>query len=154
MVNHCIWLCGSMKPAQYWSNAISSCCLPVMCTMQADPSNVRAATRAATCHLKMDQLTEAAHILDAVTATVTASGRPLPPELVSKQNDLQTTKRLVSQVHSHAFLSLGVCMLFFQSVNSSSQHNLAHRHVACSKQSSTAKVLPLNLFQVCCLGGT
>lgn len=59
---------------------------------------MRAATRAATCHLKMGQLAEATQILDTVKATVTASGQALPPELVSKQNDLDVTKRLVSQV--------------------------------------------------------
>ena len=65
---------------------------------QAEPTNVRAATRAATCHLKMGQLSEATQILDTVKATVTAAGQAPPPELVSKQNDLDTTKRLVSQV--------------------------------------------------------
>ncbi|KAL3152969.1 hypothetical protein ABBQ38_011999 [Trebouxia sp. C0009 RCD-2024] len=69
------------------------------CTMavQADPTNVRAATRAATCHLKMGQLSEASRILDAVRATVTAAGQDPPPELVSKQNDLEVTQRLVAQ---------------------------------------------------------
>ena len=68
--------------------------------MQADPTNVRAATRAATCHLKMGQLSEASQMLDTVQATVTAAGQAPPPELVSKQNDLEVTKRLVSQVRS------------------------------------------------------
>ena len=70
--------------------------------VQADPTNVRAATRAATCHLKMGQLSEASHILDTVRATVTAAGQDPPPELVSKQNDLEVTQRLVSQVCSPA----------------------------------------------------
>ena len=68
------------------------------CPMQADPTNVRAATRAATCHLKMGQLTEASQMLDSVAGTVRASGKALPPELVSKQDDLDVTKRLISEV--------------------------------------------------------
>ena len=46
----------------------------------------------------MGQLAEATQILDTVKATVIASGQALPPELISKQDDLEVTKRLVSQV--------------------------------------------------------
>lgn len=66
--------------------------------LQADPTSVRAATRAATCYLKMGQLAEASQILDTVKATVTALGQTLPPELITKQDDLEVTKRLISQV--------------------------------------------------------
>lgn len=79
--------------------------------LQADPSSVRAATRAATCHLKMGQLTEASQILDTVKALVTASGQALPPELVSKQNDLEVTKRLVSQVQPTIQAMLSIVLL-------------------------------------------
>lgn len=65
--------------------------------MQADLSNVRAATRAATCHLKMGQLTEAAAVLNAVKATIPV-GQPTPADLVNKQNDLELTKRMVIEV--------------------------------------------------------
>ena len=54
----------------------------------------------------MGQLTEASRMLDAVRATASASGQPPPPELVSKQNDLDVTKRLVSKV----------CILILQAV--------------------------------------
>lgn len=77
----------------------------VLCVLQADLTSVRAATRAATCHLKMGQLAEASQILDTVQALVTASGQAPPPELVSKQNDLDVTKRLVSQVVSTTSVS-------------------------------------------------
>ena len=97
-----------------------------MRTMQADPSNVRAATRAATCYLKMGQLTEAAHVLDVVTATVTASGKLMPPELVSKQNDLQVTKRLVSEVRSHAFLPVWSVHTSLNAYQFPLRHNVCH----------------------------
>ena len=65
--------------------------------VQADPTNVRAATRAATCHIKMGQLTEATAVLEAVKATVPA-GHPVPSDLASKQSDLELTKRMVTEV--------------------------------------------------------
>lgn len=83
----------------------------MLCVLQADPTSVRAATRAATCHLKMGQLSEASQILDTVKALVTASGQALPPELVSKQNDLEVTKRLVSQVQLLIFFDAKDCLI-------------------------------------------
>ncbi len=65
--------------------------------VQADPTNVRAATRAATCHIKMGQLTEATAVLEAVKATVPA-GHPVPSDLASKQSDLELTKRMIAEV--------------------------------------------------------
>ncbi len=66
---------------------------------QADATNVRAATRAATCHLKLGQLDEAEAVLDAVKATI-AEGQLVPADLISKQNDLALTKRMVAEVTS------------------------------------------------------
>ncbi len=75
-------------------------CIPAALStamVQADPTNVRAATRAATCHIKMGQLTEATAVLEAVKATVPA-GHPVPSDLASKQSDLELTKRMVTEV--------------------------------------------------------
>lgn len=86
----------------------------VLCVLQADLTNVRAATRAATCHLKMGQLAEASQILDTVKATVMASGQDAPPELVSKQHDLDVTKRLVSQVVLASSVTVILVVTIFQ----------------------------------------
>ena len=71
--------------------------LLVTAMVQADPTNVRAATRAATCHIKMGQLAEATAVLEAVAATVPA-GQPAPSDLVSKQNDVELTKQMITEV--------------------------------------------------------
>lgn len=77
--------------------------------VQADPTNVRAATRAATCHIKMGQLAEATAVLEAVRATVCA-GHPVPPDLASKQSDLELTKRMVAEVlHLHVTAVSTIC---------------------------------------------
>ncbi|KAL0022774.1 hypothetical protein WJX79_003861 [Trebouxia sp. C0005] len=76
-------------------SALKDCHMAV----QADPTNVRAATRAATCHIKMGQLAEATAVLEAVRATVCA-GHPVPPDLASKQSDLELTKRMVAEAIS------------------------------------------------------
>ncbi|KAL0051715.1 hypothetical protein WJX82_000922 [Trebouxia sp. C0006] len=73
-------------------SALKDCHMAV----EADPTNVRAATRAATCHIKMGQLTEATAVLEAVKATVPA-GHPVPSDLASKQSDLELTKRMVTE---------------------------------------------------------
>ncbi|DBA87393.1 TPA: hypothetical protein ACH3X1_004435 [Trebouxia sp. C0004] len=73
-------------------SALKDCRMAV----EADPTNSRAATRAATCHIKMGQLTEATAVLEAVKATVPA-GHPVPPDLASKQSDLELTKRMVTE---------------------------------------------------------
>ena len=64
--------------------------------LQADPRSVRAATRAATCFLKMGEPDKAAKMLEAVAQT-----NPLPDELVSKQRDVEQTKQLIAQVCLH-----------------------------------------------------
>ena len=71
-------------------------CIPAALStamVQADPTNVRAATRAATCHIKMGQLTEATAVLEAVKATVPA-GHPVPSDLASKQSNLEPNEWL------------------------------------------------------------
>jgi hypothetical protein len=89
--------------------------------VQADPTNVRAATRAATCHIKMGQLTEATAVLEAVKATVPA-GHPVPSDLASKQSDLELTKSMVAEVlclHVIAVSTLcaGLSLLLISSAN-------------------------------------
>lgn len=78
----------------------------IITCLQADPANVRAATRAATCHLKMGDLDEAAKTLNAVRATLPNS-QALPDDLANKQRDLEQTKLLITEVsYSHHALHL------------------------------------------------
>ena len=70
---------------------------------------MRAATRAATCHIKMGQLTEATAVLEAVKATVPAD-QPVPSDLATKQSDLELTKRMVKEVlHLHVTAVSTIC---------------------------------------------
>lgn len=76
--------------------------------MQADPTNVRAATRAATCHIKMGQLAEATAVLEAVAATLPA-GQLAPFDLVSKQTDVELTKKMITEVQHDRHTTMCSC---------------------------------------------
>lgn len=106
---------------------------PTVYGSQADPTSVRAATRAATCHLKMGNLDTAQNTLDAVKATLPA-GQGWPEDLAKKHEDLRQTKQWISEVCSRLDLdkadSAACCLLHQQSPDPYLTCQAARRSVA------------------------